>query len=394
MLDNDYAFQFLFLIITSSLGLNRAKACMKILVVNGGSSSFKFALFEAESVFLRDLEPLWQKSVEFENSWEDRRAAIKKAFEEVPTPIDRVGHRIVHGGSLFQKPTFITPETIKLLQKLSHLAPLHNPINLEGIQEAERYFPSATQIGVFDTAFYTSMPEVAWTYPVPSEWTKEGIRRYGFHGISHQYCMETIQERLGSDSHKLITCHLGNGSSCTAILNGKGIDTTMGFTPLEGLMMGTRSGSIDPGIILYLQKQKNMTVEEVDHCLNKKSGLLGIGGSFDMRKILKAAERKDSRAILALGLYVHCLKKAVGALAATLNGLDILCFTGGIGENAAPVRQKVIEGLEYLGVKVDSNLNGTWKNDGEISPAGSKVKVFVVHVREEWLIAKECFNLR
>lgn len=249
-------------------------------------------------------------------------------------------------------------------------------------------------MGIFDTAFHATMPEVAWTYPGPWEWRDEGIRRYGFHGISHQYCSETIKNLMKSTPQKLITCHLGNGSSCAAILDGKVIDTTMGFTPMEGLMMGTRSGTVDPGILIYLQREKKLTALEVDHCLNKESGLLGIGGSFDMREIEARIKKHDLRAILALDLYVYRLKQAIGALTAALDGLDVLCFTGGIGENSTEVRQKAADGLHYFGIKIDPKKNLNCEKDCEISSIDSKVKVFVIHVREDWLIAKECLQLK
>ncbi len=361
-------------------------------MVNGGSSSFKFSLFESEGHLAFNTEPIWKKNIEFKNTSEDRKIAIKKALSEVPLDVGIVGHRIVHGGILFQKPTLITPEVKSAIQKLSPLAPLHNPINLEGIEISETYFPKAKQVGVFDTAFHSTMPDVAWTYPGPWKWREEGIRRYGFHGISHQYCTEAVQNFLQSMPKKLITCHLGNGSSCAAVLNGKVVDTTMGFTPMEGLMMGTRSGSIDPGILIYLQREKKWTVQDIDYCLNKESGLLGIGGSFDMREIEAQVKEKKPRAMLALDLYVYRLKQAIGALAAVMDGLDTLCFTGGIGENSSQVRQKTSDELQFLGFKIDLKKNLNCDQDSEISLNNSKVKIFVIHVREDWLIAKECLQ--
>lgn len=362
---------------------------MKILVVNGGSSSFKFSLFDTKGALAFSTQPVWKKNVEFKSTGEDRKSRIKESLLEVPKNIDFIGHRIVHGGELFQKPTLITPKVKTAIQKLSRLAPLHNPINLEGIEIAEDLFPKAQQIGIFDTAFHATMPEVAWTYAIPWKWREEGIRRYGFHGISHQYCTEKIRYMLKSTPKKLITCHLGNGSSCTAVFNGKSVDTTMGFTPMEGLMMGTRSGSIDPGILIYLQREKQLTSHQVDEYLNKKSGLLGIGGTFDMRKI-EARMKKETRAKLAFDLYIYRLKQAIGALTASLDGLDVLCFTGGIGENSAQVRQQTIKGLAYLNIKIDQKKNLHCQEDCEISLVKSKVKIFVIHVREDWLIAKQC----
>jgi acetate kinase len=366
---------------------------MKILVVNGGSSSFKFALFDVTGTLAFTAEPIWEKTVEFKNTTDDRKAAIKEALLEVPSDIDLIGHRIVHGGSLFQKPTLITPDVKATIQKLSRLAPLHNPINLEGVDIAETLFPKAKQVSIFDTAFHATMPEVAWTYPGPWEWRDEGIRRYGFHGISHQYCTEKVHDLLKSTPKKLISCHLGNGSSCAAVLNGKVIDTTMGFTPMEGLMMGTRSGSVDPGILIYLQREKKYTTQEVDHCLNNASGLLGIGGSFDMREIIARINKQDPRAKLAFDIYVYRLKQAIGALTAAMDGLDTLCFTGGIGENSTETRQETTDGLKYIGIKIDRKKNFNCDQDSEISSTDSKVKVFVIHDREDWLIAKECLNL-
>lgn len=365
---------------------------MKILVVNGGSSSFKFSLFESERVLPFHARPIWSKVVEFKDPSEDRKKPIQETLREIANHIEIVGHRIVHGGNLFQKPTLINAEVKNAIQKLSRLAPLHNPVNLEGIEIAEELFPMAQQVGIFDTAFHATMPEVAWTYPGPWEWRDDGIRRYGFHGINHQYCSEAIQNLMKTTPKKLITCHLGNGSSCTAILDGKVIDTTMGFTPMEGLMMGTRSGTVDPGIIIYLEREKMFTIQEVDHCLNKESGLLGIGGSFDMREIEARAKKNDSRANLAFNLYVYRLKQAIGSLTASLDGLDTLCFTGGIGENSAEVRQRTIEGLKYFGIKIDQEKNRKEKEEGEISAPDSKVRVFIIHAREDWMIAKECLH--
>ncbi len=362
---------------------------MKILVVNGGSSSFKFALFEAIDSF--PAEPIWKKNIEFKNPSENREIAIKKALEEVPKDIDIIGHRIVHGGSLFQKPTPITSDVKKAIQDLSRIAPLHNPVNLEGVDIAEELFPRAKQMAVFDTAFHSTMPEVAWTYPGPWKWREEGIRRYGFHGISHQYCSERIEKLMKSTPKKLIVCHLGNGSSCTAISHGKSIDTSMGFTPMEGLMMGTRSGTVDPGILIYLQREKKLTVDEVDVCLNKQSGLLGVGESSDMREILTRANKQDPRAVLALNLYIYRLKQVIGALTASLDGLEVLCFTAGIGENASAVRQMTCDGLNFLGIKLDLKANLKCDADELISTQDSKVKVYVIHTREEWLIAKESY---
>lgn len=365
---------------------------MKVLVVNGGSSSFKFSIFDSLN-FSRQTEPIWKKQIDFKTTSENRKAAIQLVLKEIKEEIDAVGHRIVHGGSLFRDSIVITPDVKNSLKKLSKLAPLHNPVNIEGLEVAETVFPQAKQVGVFDTAFFARIPEFAWTYPGPWEWRDEDIRRYGFHGISHQYCSETVHEMDPLNSNRLITCHLGNGSSCTAISAGTSLDTTMGFTPMEGLMMGTRSGSIDPGIILYLLREKKMSAEEIDECLNKKSGLLGIGGTYNMRQIESKSQQGDHRAILARDIYVHRLKQAIASLSATLGGIDALCFTAGIGENSSDIRQRACDGLKYLGVNIDPNLNSQIDKDKEISSKESKVKIFVVRTREEWMIAKEVFLL-
>lgn len=364
---------------------------MKILVVNGGSSSFKFALFDSAN-FSRQTQPIWKKQVEFKNTQEDRKSSVEKILSEIKEDIDIVGHRVVHGASFFQAPTLINPSVIADLKQISKLAPLHNPINIEGIELSEKQFPKAKQMAVFDTAFFSKMPEVAWTYPGPWKWREEGIRRYGFHGISHQYCSETLHE-LNASLRKTITCHLGNGASCSAILNGVAIDTTMGFTPMEGLMMGTRSGSIDPGILLYLLRE-GMTEDQINQCLNKESGLLGIGGSFDMRTIEKGVNEGNERAILAFNLYIYRLKQAIAALSTALEGVDAICFSGGIGENSQLVREKTCEGLKYLGVELETNLNKRTELDVEISSNTSKIKIYVVHTQEEWMIAKECLNFQ
>jgi acetate kinase len=366
---------------------------MRILVINGGSSSFKFSLFDVQKQFDVFDNAVWKKTVEFKSMSVNRKESIESALSEVSGTIDVVGHRVVHGGDLFKNAVWIDRGVKEKIQKLSHLAPLHNPINLEGITIAEAFFPKAQHGAVFDTAFHSTMPEVAWTYPGPLRWREQGIRRYGFHGISHQYASEMIQRLLKKIPNKLITCHLGNGSSCAAIANGSVIDTTMGFTPMEGLMMGTRSGSIDPGILFYLVREKNYTMQQVEDCLNYESGLMGISGTFDMRQIIHRMKAGDRNATLAFDLYVYRLKQAVGSLTASMDGLDSLCFTGGIGSNAPEVRDFLCGGLNYFGISIDSTKNINIKCDGEISLDDSRVKVFVIDSKEDWMIAKECFIL-
>jgi len=340
---------------------------MKILVVNGGSSTFKFSLFDVKGSFSRSLMPVWTKTVELKGTQSKYKSLLLDNLEHIPRDIDIVGHRVVHGGVHMRHTMAITKNVKQEIQKLIHLAPLHNPLNLIGIEIAEQLFPIAKQVAVFDTAFFLTMPEVAWTYPIPFKWREEGIRRYGFHGISHQCCSETVCEILGYCPSRLVTCHLGNGASCTAIKDGKAIDTTMGFTPMEGVMMGTRSGTIDPGIIIYLQREKQMSVEQIDRVLNKESGLLGIAGTFDMREIVAQKKTKDQLAQLAFDMYCYRVQQAIGALASSLGGLDVVCFTGGVGENSQDVRDRIIQKLQYLG----------------------DVKTFVIPAREDWFIAKE-----
>jgi acetate kinase len=362
---------------------------MNILVINGGSSTFKFALYQMSSKEERYTPALWKKQIEFKSTDEERAPLIKQTLSEIPFPVHLIGHRVVHGGVKFQNPTPISAAVKKEIQELSKLAPLHNPINLEGIEAAENQFPSIKQFAVFDTAFHASLPEKAWTYPGPWEWREENIRRYGFHGISHRYCTDAITHLLEKVPQRLINCHLGNGCSCTAILNGKSIDTSMGFTPMEGLMMGTRSGSIDPGILLYLQRDKGWSVEKLDQCLNRESGLKGIGGDFDLRHILEKISKNDLRAKLALDIFVYRLQLMIGSYTAALGGLDCLSFTAGIGENSKEVRELTCSAFFYLGLEIDPNKN--YEEDTEISTLKSKVKVFVIHTQEEWQIAKEIY---
>lgn len=355
---------------------------MKIIaVLNVGSSTIKCALFNDPHATAL---PIWKGLLEGKHNNKAILAFLKSGLGE-RKDIDAVGHRIVHGGEKYYKPTLITESVFKDLSKRSHLAPLHNPLNLEGIQWAKELFPDVPHIAVFDTAFHHTMPQVSYTYPVPLNWLKKGIRRYGFHGISHQGCYEELCE-IGKATNRVITCHLGNGCSLAAIKNGLCIDTTMGMTPMEGLMMGTRSGSIDPGIIFHLLREKTFTPEALEEVLNRKSGLLAISGTHDMREILK---RKDQEAKFAFELFCHRLVKEIGALVAVLGGLDTLIFTGGIGENADPVRRTVCKRLAYLDIQLGSKKI----KEGKISTPESEVEVYVFNAREEWQIAKQTEHL-
>jgi acetate kinase len=313
-----------------------------------------------------------------------------------PSEIDVVGHRIVHGGKDFEKATAITPEVKSAIARMSAFAPLHNRAELEGIDIIEKRLGAVLQVAVFDTGFHSRLPESAAVYPGPFEWLARGIRRYGFHGINHQYCAERTAQLLGRNLSplKLVTCHLGNGCSLAAIRDGRSIDTTMGFTPLEGLMMGTRSGSVDPGILTYLMRQGPLTGEQLDDLLNTKSGLLGISGiSSDMRQIVAAMKEGHPRAKLAFQIFVHRLQTGIGAMIAALGGIAALVFTAGIGENSAEVRAAACANFEFLGLKLDPAKNSQSPADQEISLSDSGVRVLIVRAQEDWAIARDCWHL-
>ncbi|MBI5412737.1 acetate kinase [Candidatus Peregrinibacteria bacterium] len=332
---------------------------MKIIVLNAGSSSLRFELFESVG---KNLHSLFQGH--FDNHGEpikDFDRAVKDAVQSLLdekiiknlAEIKAIGHRVVHGGELYTKPTKVTPAVISAIKKLSKLAPLHNPPNLAGILACKKLFPKIPQVAVFDTAFHQTMPEEAFLYGLPySFYKKLGIRRYGFHGTSHQYVFEEARKKLGiAKTQKTITCHLGNGCSMAAILDGKVVDTSMGFTPLEGLPMGTRTGDFDPAIIFYLL-ENGMSLKEIQSTVNKKSGLLGISEmSSDVRDLWATYKKGDKRAIRTLKWFAYRIAKYVGSYAAALGGLDCLVFTGGIGENAEYIRKWVLEHLDFLGDK-------------------------------------------
>ena len=400
---------------------------MKILVLNSGSSSQKSSLYEIGNTLPeRAPEALWEAKVEWEGGsaevrmrdseggWftnrmkiESRTQALDYLFRSLrdgnprggakPSEIDVVGHRVVHGGSKFEKPVLISREVKAAIASVSAFAPLHNRSELEGIELVERLLGSIPQFAVFDTGFHYNLPLPATVYPGPYDWFARGIRRYGFHGINHQYCAERAAQLLEKepDSIKLVSCHLGNGCSLAAIAGGCSIDTTMGFTPLEGLMMGSRSGSVDPGILTYLIREERMTGQQLDKILNEKSGLLGISGvASDMRQILAAMKSGNDRAKLAFEIFVHRLRSGIGSMVAALDGLDALIFTAGIGENSSEVREAVCARLGYLGLKLDADKNRQSPVDRDIAARDSKVRVLVVHAHEEWAIARQCWKMR
>jgi acetate kinase len=396
---------------------------MNLFVVNSGSSSIKYQLFKMPKE-----KPICAGLVErigLENSvithklfTDGEERVIRRTLELVdheaglhevaclltdpeigviqnPEDIEVVGHRVVHGGECFAFTTVITKEVKGEIKKLFSLAPLHNPANYLGIEVAEKIFTRATQIAVFDTAFHQTMPEKAYRYAIPqSFYTKMGIRAYGFHGTSHKYVTEKTVEYLQDPYSKIITLHLGNGCSMAAVDAGKSVDTTMGFGPLSGLVMGTRCGDIDPSIIFYLVNQLGYSLDQVNDILNKHSGMQGLTGCSDMRDVLKAIAAGDEQAKLAYDLYAYRIKKYIGSYAAVLNGLDAIVFTAGVGENDNTIRRLVCANMEYLGIKLDEEKNKVRSGSiREISQDASPVKVLVVPTNEELEIVKQCFAL-
>ena len=312
--------------------------------------------------------------------------------------INAVGHRMVHGGEKFNKSVLLTDEVLQVFEACNDLAPLHNPANLKGVNAVKELMPGLPQVGVFDTAFHQTMPAKAYMYAIPYElYQQYGVRRYGFHGTSHRYVSARVCEILGvkPEEQRIITCHIGNGGSVAAVDKGKCIDTSMGLTPLEGLMMGTRSGDIDGGAISFIQKKQNLDADGISNLLNKKSGLLGITGiSSDMREIDAAAKNSDERAVLALDMYFYRIKKYVGAYAAAMGGVDTIVFTAGVGENQANMREEVCRNMEWMGVKLDTAKNaGIHGEEAVISTPDSKVKVVVVPTDEELMIATDTMEL-
>jgi len=392
---------------------------MKIIVLNCGSSSIKYQLFDMtrKEVLARGIvekiglhgsfiknERFDGDKVKLEGEILDYQQGIEyvlgilvsdkhgclKGFDE----IDAVGHRVVHGGETFNSSVLITPEVIQKMKECIDLAPLHNPPNLKGIAAMQELLPNVPQVGVFDTAFHQSMPAYAYMYAIPySLYKKYSIRRYGFHGTSHRYVSRRACEILGMDYNatRIITCHLGNGASVAAVKNGKVVDTSMGLTPVEGLIMGTRCGDMDLGAFIHIMKKEELSISTANALINKHSGVLGISGvSSDMREVEKAAEEKDERAILALEMYHYRIRKYIGAYAASMGGVDIIVFTGGVGENADSTRAEVCRDFEYLGLEFDKEKNRDVRGKEQlISTPESKVKVLIVPTNEELVIAQD-----
>jgi len=399
---------------------------MKILTLNSGSSSQKTCLYEIGEALPADPpDCLWEGKIEWNGAdavaviknargvrrqdrvkvssraqaverllsaiWKGETQALVSASE-----IDVVGHRVVHGGPRYEEPVLITPEVKSAIAAASEFAPLHTGAELEGMEIVQKLLGPIPQVAVFDTGFHRNMPLRAAVYPGPYEWFEDGIRRYGFHGINHQYCAARAAKLLRRDlaSLKLVTCHLGNGCSLAAISEGRSIDTTMGFTPLEGLMMGSRSGSVDPGILTYLMRQRRLQAHEIDEMLNQKSGLLGISGvSGDMREILAAMKQGHQRARLAFDIYAHRLQAGIGAMVAVMGGIDALVFTAGVGENSPEARSAACGKLGFLGLKLDDAANKQVSADEDVAAQDSRVRVLVIRAQEEWAIAGESWKL-
>jgi acetate kinase len=394
---------------------------VSILVINAGSSSVKFALFRFDTLApaargLLDLagghgravltvEPSDGEVVIRRLNVSDYHAAVVAALRSLDDigasteqhPVRVVGHRLIHGGETIRHPVRIDAHVKQIIRQYTHLAPLHIPAGLEAIAATEEAFPGLPQVGLFDTAFFAHIPPAAYLYPVPYEWYEQwGIRRYGFHGTSHAYCTEQAAKMLGrpAEELRLVICHLGQGSSATAVDAGVAVTNTMGFTPLEGFMMGTRSGTVDPGILLYVMREKGMSVEQLDEILHKRSGLLGISGlSADFRELEDAAAGGHSRARLALQVCAYRVKTMIGALVAVLGGLDALVFTGGIGENSHWLRGEVCAGLGYLGITLDPWRNTHCRPDTDLATPDSSARVLAIHTREDYMIAREAKRL-
>jgi acetate kinase len=379
---------------------------MKVLVLNSGSSSIKYELRDSQAgtvLMGGDISRIGE-----EDGVRDHGRALESILEALVasrggplkdlTEVDAVGHRVVHGGSYFSGPALLTPEVIRKIEECAPLAPLHNPPALLGIREALRVLPATPQVAVFDTAYHTTIPPRAHVYALPYDYyERHNVRRYGFHGISLQSVTRTADSMLGGRLRelKVVVAHLGNGASITAVDRGRSVDTSMGLTPLEGLVMGTRPGDVDPGVLLYLLRELGLTPADVDRVMNKESGLLGVSGvSNDMRDVMEAAAGGNERSRLALEVYCYRLRKYLGAYAAAMGGLDVLVFTAGVGENSPDIRAKVCEGLGFLGIALDEKANEKARDvNADIAASGSRVRVLVIATDEEGVIADETVAL-
>ena len=394
---------------------------MNVLVINCGSSSLKYQLIDSqtEAVLAKGLcerigidgRLVYEKAgcdkEVTEAAMPTHKQAIQLVLDALVNPttgaiadlsaIDAVGHRVVHGGEKFASSTVLTEEVIAVIEECNDLAPLHNPANLIGIRACQELMPNVPMVAVFDTAFHQTMPEVAYMYGLPYEYyEKYSVRRYGFHGTSHSYVSKRAADILGKDYSELktIVCHLGNGASICAVNGGKSVDTSMGLTPLEGLIMGTRSGDVDPSILDFIAQKENLTLSQVMNVLNKKSGVEGMSGvSSDFRDLSAAAAEGNKRAALAIDAFAYRVVKYIGAYVAAMNGVDAICFTAGLGENDAATRAKIVENLGYLGIAIDEEANNTRGKEIVISTADSKVKVLTIPTNEELAICRETVAL-
>ncbi len=356
---------------------------MRVLVVNAGSSSLKISVLDQDDLVASENLPAPRGRVD-----EDALVEAVGRFG----PIDGVGHRIVHGGTEFRESVRIDEPVVRRLEALTDLAPLHQPKSLRGLEVVGRVLPDVPAVACFDTAFHAGLPAAASTYALPPEWRRRwDLRRFGFHGLSHAYASRRAAELMGvpTDGLRVVTCHLGSGASLAAVRDGRSVDTTMGFTPLEGLVMATRSGSIDPGLVLWLEEHVGMPPSELASTLEHRSGLLGLTGTADMKAILDAEAHGDAAAGLAVEVYLHRLRAAIAAMAAAMDGLDTLVFTGGVGERAPSIRARATEGLAFIGVVVDVARNESASPDAEVGRAGASVRTFVIEAREDLEIARE-----
>ena len=361
---------------------------MRVLVVNAGSSSLKLRLLDAHDTIDHGAD-LPAGPHGFDTS---RLADVLQGW----TKPDVVGHRIVHGGTVFTGPVRITDAVREQLQSLTDLAPLHQPKSLAALDALTAQLPDVTAVASFDTAFHTTIPAAAATYAVPLEWrNRYAIRRYGFHGLSHAYCSHRAAELLDRplDGLRIVTCHLGAGASLAAVVDGRSVDTTMGFTPLEGLVMATRSGTVDPGLVLWLEEHEHLSPHEVATALEQRSGLTALAGTGDMREVEAAAQRGDPAAALGLEVYIHRLVSGIGAMSAATGGADVLVFTGGVGEHSAIVRRRAVERLGFLGLAIDVHRNDTVHDDSDITAPGATVRTLVIAAREDLQIAREARRL-
>lgn len=394
---------------------------MKILVVNAGSSSLKYQLFDMETgeVLAKGLcerigidgvithKRPGKENYKSEATLSDHKAAIELVLKLLcdsqlgvisdVSEIGAVGHRFAHGGEKIRKSSILGDKELEYLESIVEINPLHGPPAISGFKACTSVMPNVKHVGVFDTSYYSTMEEKAYIYPIPYElYEKYQIRRYGFHGTSHRFVCAKAMEILGKKDAKVITCHLGNGSSITASIGGKAVDTSMGFTPQEGVPMGTRSGSVDPTVVTYIMKKEELSADEVEKLLNSKSGLLGVSGvSSDCRDVLEAQNNGNKRSALAMDILVHYIKKIIGSYVAEMNGLDALVFTAGIGENDGVVRDMICKDLSYLGIEIDSdiNLNAKRGEQTEITKKGARVRTFAIPTNEEYMIALDTYEL-